>query len=289
MKWCWFCSRSVHWKAPVLRRAMISLVDSSCKPHANLSGEGLKVSQRRQRCGKCFMFFRCFWMCLVGKNPAQKAGSKISTVFRTRHGSLEECNDFVTDFATKVSLVSKRLSFEQYCWLLAVFSTQPQYEGVWRIYASVPSTRVYPICPVPLSAPSVQAIPSPTSEWTGGVAKSNGTVPSTYCGCRMPKRTQSTSKGAVNPMECSGPKPQKQNMAKQCKAPAKGGTKPASHLSLCSPILFTQRLFTQKPFLHILFTQKLFLHIFSPIYFSPRDSSPRNSSYKYFSPTYFHP
>ena len=89
----------------------------------------------------------------------------------------------------------------------------------------------------------------------------------------------------------------------------RGERKPASHLSLCSPILFTQGLFTQKPFLHILFThilftqrlftqklllhrlftQKLFLHIFSPVYFSPRDSSPRNSSYKYFSPTYFHP
>ena len=66
----------------------------------------------------------------------------------------------------------------------------------------------------------------------------------------------------------------------------RGERKPASHLSLCSPILFTQRLFTQKLLLHRLFTQKLFtqklllqilfIHIFSPI-----DSSPRNSSCTY--------
>ena len=71
----------------------------------------------------------------------------------------------------------------------------------------------------------------------------------------------------------------------------RGERKPASHLSLCFPIFFTQRLFTQKPFLHILFThilftqrlftqklllhrlftQKLFLHIlFTHILFTQR-------------------
>lgn len=79
LKLCWVCSRSVHWKAPVLRRAMISLVDSSCKPHGNLSGEGLKVSQRRQLCGKCFMVFDVFG----GQSPAQQAGSKISTILHS--------------------------------------------------------------------------------------------------------------------------------------------------------------------------------------------------------------
>ena len=89
----------------------------------------------------------------------------------------------------------------------------------------------------------------------------------------------------------------------------RGERKPASHLSLCSPIFFTQRLFTQKLLLHRLFNQKLFLHIlFTHILFthrlftqklflqilfthifSPIDSLPRNSSCTYFSPIYVSP
>ena len=81
------------------------------------------------------------------------------------------------------------LCVRQYCELLAELLAQPATNVIKCI----------------LRMDRISKMVGRTSEATGGVAKSKGTVPITYCGCRIPNRTQSTlhDKDGKNAMSLS--------------------------------------------------------------------------------------